>query len=101
MTQPSLFPDAEKMVQKAREASSCRRAFKALREPFGTPDKRGKHPYEAFHEAVAKLPGEDRATLHRLILELPYDRFDDIRKLVNRWHGLHEYDRGDYQEAMG
>lgn len=66
--------------------------------PYGQPDRKGKYAYEHFRERCDKEADRVQRLFYRAI-ESAEDA-ENLRKLLDAWHRLHEYERGDFYEAI-
>lgn len=75
--------------------------FRKIREPYGAPDKRGKHGYEKFHKEALKHGEDAWRTFFELLLKTDATRFAGIIEIGMAWNKLSPLDQGDYEEAIG
>jgi hypothetical protein len=69
--------------------------------PFGQQDRRGKYWYERYHDDVQRMQPDAREALLTLILDTPYDRMDQVRLMLDKWHRAQGLERDNFSEAMG
>lgn len=104
--QASLFETQEPHVcEKQPEKSMTRTYAKTLirkpAAPFGIPDRKGKYWYERYHEDVQNMQPDARETLLALILDTSYDRMNQVRLMLDKWHKAQNLERDNFCEAMG
>lgn len=75
--------------------------FRKIREPYGAPDKRGKHPYEKFHKEALKHGEDAWRAFFELLLKTDATRFAKIVEIGVSWGKLSPLDQADYEEAIG
>jgi hypothetical protein len=101
-TQSALFaaPPTVKESLSVSPAPKPKKQCPRLKEPFGQPDAKGKYYYERAWAAWQTFDGRDRDLASELI-GLPAERFVKVMAWLKAHDRAHEYERGDFDSAMG
>ena len=97
--QSSLFAAPEPPPEPA-STTKAKKVCPHLSEPWGKPDAKGKRFYERFWASWQALNPADRDLLWT-ITNVPWERFEAVAKLVAEWRRAEQFDRDDFDQAVG
>lgn len=69
--------------------------------PYGKQDRSGKYWYEKYRDDINGLHEESKEIALKLILDLPYERFNEVRLLIERWHKANPLEQDNFRESIG
>lgn len=78
----------------------AKRACPKISEPYGKPDAKGRYFYEWFLTACQALNPADNDLL-LTVTSLPWERFEAVARLVAEWRRAEQFDRDDFDQAVG
>ena len=98
----SLFEKAKAPMPKLVKvkAKKKEKSCPVLANPWGKKGDSGKYFYQRYWRDLHKMNPEDVTRMYDLMLTVPFERMDSIRKLLNRYVGAGQFDKSDVIESL-